>query len=158
MGGRSDDLSRPRAGAVGVRSCGCRRRSCPGGGDPALAVATICASRPGRDQESGQPAAHQAQLTKRDPYCYAATKLLILKLLVTDFLEYPMMRGGGNRPLVVGTTSARPSGLYSIPGGLSLFRFEHASAPASRHPQIWLSTRPPGNAGRVRRAAAPSRR
>src|SRR5258708_12711749 len=83
---------------------------------------------------------------------------LILKLLVTDFLEYPMMRGGGNRPLVVGTTSARPSGLCLIPGGLSLFRLEHASAPASRPPQIWLSTPPPGNAGKPRKAAAPSPR
>src|SRR5260370_39993538 len=83
---------------------------------------------------------------------------LILKLLVTDFLEYPMMRGGGNRPLVVGTTSARPSGLYSIPGGLSLFRPEHAFAPASRRPRIWPSTPPPGNAGTTRRGAAPSRR
>ncbi len=31
-----------------------------------------------------------------------------------------MTRGEGTGLIVVGTTSARPSGLYSIPGGLSL--------------------------------------
>jgi hypothetical protein len=38
---------------------------------------------------------------------------------------------GGNRPLVVGTTSARPSG-PTIPGGLSVFAAGRASAPGRR--------------------------
>src|SRR5258705_4715932 len=92
MGGQPHDLSRPSAGAVGVRSCGCRRRSCPGGSDAALAPATICASGPGRDQEPRQSAADQTQLTDRDPYCFAATKNEVavhpLNVLVTFSREF----------------------------------------------------------------------
>src|ERR1700730_18323664 len=96
MGRESDDLSRSRAGASGVWSCRRGGRSCRGGSNAALAVAAICASRPGRDQESRQSAADQTQLTNRDLYCCAATKKklsrLSLNALVTDFLEYPMTR------------------------------------------------------------------
>src|SRR5436309_3415166 len=110
MGGRSHDLSRPRAGAGGVWACRRGGRSCPGGSDAALAVATICASRPGRDQESGQPAADQTQLTNHDPYCCAATKKRSRrsspKRAGNLFSGILIVREGGNRPLVVGTTSA----------------------------------------------------
>src|SRR3982074_2833938 len=75
MGGESYDLSSPRARAGRVGSSRCGGRSCPAGSYAALAVAAICASRPGRDQESRQSAADQAGPTHGGWFFLATTKL-----------------------------------------------------------------------------------
>ena len=58
-------------GQAAARPCRCRGRSCAGGSRAAVAVAALCRSGAGRDPESRQAVADQAQLTI---YCPAAMR------------------------------------------------------------------------------------
>src|SRR5260221_4413969 len=110
MGRQPHDLSRPRARAGGVGSSRCGGRLRPTGSDVALVVAKICASSASRDQESGQAAADQTELTNSQQYCPATTEpccpaaiaknfftACFLSFAVTNCPEYQPCAGEGNR-------------------------------------------------------------
>ena len=61
LGGQSHDLSRPRDGAGGDRTCRCRGRSCAARSRAAVAAAALCRSGAGRDPQQRQAAADQAR-------------------------------------------------------------------------------------------------
>src|SRR5216683_5105606 len=173
MGGESHDLSRPRAGAGGVRSSRCGGRSCPPRSHIALVVAAICASSTSRDQESRQSAADQMELTNNHRYCSAAQALCcraaivknffaayFVSVLVTNSTEDQTLRGRREPTSHGSRHDIRQAVRPSIPGGLLFFKRASPSTfvPASRRPRIWPSTRRRADAGTEPRGALPSRR
>src|SRR3984893_4864042 len=91
VGGRSHDLSCPRAGAGGVGSSRCGGRPCAARSHAALAAAEIRASRAGRDSKSRQSVADQTKLIEA-PILLCSNGVLLLcnkavKNLRSDFCQ-----------------------------------------------------------------------